>query len=315
MYNIYLWKIKPLSSYMTPWQSDTIYGHLLYGAGLLYDESFVTSLIKEFEEYPPFIVSDGFVGNKLPMINKGNLKRNETEEFCKTYKKDAIEIIKELKEINKIKFISLDEFNKFRTENYNKKSFVHDKLLETLKEKNNKNQQSTPVMHNVINRISGSTQDNSLFHLKETYINEDIYIYIKVREDFDLEILKKLLSFMENNGFGKKTSSGKGNFKTVSFERFDGFTTIENPNAFVTLSNYIPKEFDYEEVISSSHIIKRGKVYGDTAFPFKKPFACFTQGSLFKMSENKKYGKVLKGIHIDEKIVQIGIPFTLEVKV
>ena len=126
--------------------------------------------------------------------------------------------------------------------------------------------------------------------------------------------MDNFLNFIEKNGYGKKTSSGHGAIERISFEKFDRFKEIKDADAFITLSNYIPKEFDYEEAISATPLIKKGKVYQYMEFPFKKPFGCFMAGSLFKKSQNKFYGKVLRNVHIDKKIVQIGIPFTLEVK-
>lgn len=322
MYDTYLWKIKPLSSQMTLWQSDTIYGHLLYGASLLYGDEFVENLIKEFEDIPPFIVSDGFIDGMLPMINKGVIKRSDTEEFSKIYGQNQIETVKKLKEINKIKNISIEDFNRLREGDFNKKDFIVEKLIESKnlsdsfdkESKKNKKIETISIIHNRINRISGSTGENGIFPQKEIFINGDIYVFIKVRKDFDLKVLDNFLNFIEKNGYGKKTSSGHGAIERISFEKFDRFKEIKDADAFITLSNYIPKEFDYEEAISATPLIKKGKVYQYMEFPFKKPFGCFMAGSLFKKSQNKFYGKVLRNIHIDKKIVQIGIPFTLEVK-
>ena len=319
MYDTYLWKIKPLSSQMTLWQSDTIYGHLLYGASLLYGDEFVENLIKEFENIPPFIVSDGFIDEMVPMINKGVVKRSDIEDFSKIYGKDQIETVKKIKEINKVKNISIEDFNRLREGNFNKKDFIIEKLiksknLDKSSDKEFKKIETIFTVHNKINRISGSTRENGIFPQKEIFIDGNIYVFIKIRKDFDIKILDSLLDFVEKNGYGKKISSGHGAIERLSFEKYDKFKEIENGDAFITLSNYIPKEFDYEEVISATPLIKKGKVYQNIEFPFKKPFGCFTAGSLFKKSQNKFYGRVLRDIHIDKKIVQIGIPFILEVK-
>ena len=127
----------------------------------------------------------------------------------------------------------------------------------------------------------------------------------------------EIIKFIEGNGYGKKSSIGKGDFETVSFEKFGGFAEIKNADGFVVLSNYIPKEFDYEEIVYETPLIKFAKIgnHGRNAEnPFKKPFACFRSGSIFKKGETEKVGKVLENIHFDRSIVQIGIPFVLEVK-
>lgn len=317
MYQTYLWKIKPISSFLTPWQSDTIYGHLLWGIRLLYGEEEIKNTINDFENFKaPFIVSNGFIDGKLPMLKKQSVKREMNKEFAENLNLNLAEIIKKRKVINKISNISLEEFNKLRG-NYTNKEFIFDKLRENSQEKNVKFSEETVVMHNIINRCSGTTVDSGIFFSRETFVDKDIYIFIKLREDYPIEKMKSLLKFIEDNGFGKKNSVGKGYFKTISFEVFDGFTKIDNADGFITLSNYIPKEYDYEKVIYENPLIKFGKTANfdkNADIPFKKTFACFAPGSIFKSGENKNIGKVLKNIHYDNNIVQIGIPFTLEVK-
>lgn len=322
MYEIYRWKIKPTSSYITPWQSDTIYGHLLWGISLLYGGEEIDKTIEEFKAgNPPFITSNGFIDGKLPIIRKETLKREINKEFADKLKSNLSEIITKRKTINKISSIDLKEFNKLR-ENYSNKEFIFERLKESFK-KNKTNKEETIVtsdivMHNTINRLSGTTtEDGGLYFSKETFTDKEIDIFIKLRKDYSVEKLKKLLDFVEMNGYGKKASSGKGSFRTVSFKKFDGFKKIKNGDGFVVLSNYIPKEKDYEEVVYGTPLVKFGKVGNDSEYsdmPFKKPFTCFTPGSLFKNGENEIVGKALGNIHHDKRVVQIGIPFTLEVK-
>lgn len=71
MYETYLWKIKPISSFITPWQSDTIYGHFLWGISLLYGDDEVRKVIDDFKKLnSPFIISDGFIDGKLPFLKR-----------------------------------------------------------------------------------------------------------------------------------------------------------------------------------------------------------------------------------------------------
>lgn len=322
MYDIYLWKIKPTSSHMTPWQSDTIYGHMLYAVSMLYGREEYDKIVNEFIELKsPFIVSDGFINERLPLFNKTQINRGDTEFFSQEINKDLIETVKLLKKINKIKNISVDEFNKLRTSQYSNKDFILDKLKNSQNEnksKINTSIQSTAlVLHNNINRLTGTTVEDGIFSLKEIFINGDICVFIKLRRDFSFEKLDNILKFIEENGFGKKVSSGKGAIERVVLEKYNGFQDIENPDAFVSLSNYTPKDGDYIEVIYGTPLVKRGKTadVGDNMnFSFKKPFACFTAGALFKGSINNEKGKVLTNIYINKNVVQIGIPFILGVK-
>ena len=93
MYDIYLWKIKPTSSHMTPWQSDTIYGHMLYAVSMFYGREEYDKIVNEFIELKsPFIVSDGFINERLPLFNKTQVNRSDTEFFSKEINKDLIEV-------------------------------------------------------------------------------------------------------------------------------------------------------------------------------------------------------------------------------
>lgn len=321
MYNIYLWKVKPTSSHMTLWQSDTIYGHMLYAIAMLYGREEYDKIVNDFIELKsPFIVSDGFIGEKLPLFNKNGVSRKDTEFFSKEIDKDLVETVKALKKINKIKNISVEEFNKLRTSKYSNRDFILEKLKNSnVKEKKEKTIQNIAlVLHNNINRCTGTTIEDGIFSLKEYFINDDIYVFIKVRKDFSIGKLDEILKFIEVNGFGKKVSSGKGAIERVVLEKYEKFQDIKGANAFISLSNYTPKEGDYTDVICATPLVKRGKTadVGDNMnFPFKKPFSCFTAGALFKGSVNNEKGKVLTNIYINKNVVQIGIPFVLGVEV
>lgn len=313
MYQTYLWKIKPLSSYMTPWQSDTIYGHLFWAILYNYGEEELKQVLDEFKKNrPQFIVSDGFIGDKLPLIEKDYVSSDIIEFFSQKYKKSLFEIAREVKKIKSIENISLEEFNRLRKNNYSNIDWIEENLF--LKRKEDIDIVNFEKIYNRINRISNTVEENGLFSLEENFVNKEIYIYIKLREGYSPDKFFNLLKYIEQAGYGKKTSIGKGAIKTISFERFKGFENKEiKGNGFITLSNYIPKEYDYSSVIKSLPLIKRGKVH-NTDVPFKKPFSCFRAGSIFKDGDNKIKGKILEGLHKNNDIIQVGIPFTLEVE-
>lgn len=314
MYQTYCLKIKPISSYMTPWQSDTIYGHLFWGISLIYGDEEIEKTIKEFKSgNPSFIVSDGFLGNRLPIINKEIISSEEIEKIAKDEKRKMIDVASEIKKLRKVEYVNLEIFNKLRV----KENTVL-KLRNEILSENISKLFVDETAHNKINRISGSTGENSIFSQKEFFSDEDIYIYINLREDYSLEKFKKLLDFLEKNGFGKKVSAGKGSIKIIQFEKFDGFKKVNGENSFIVLSNYIPKENDFDYVENSIPLVKRGKVAnikGNVSNPFKKTFTCYKAGSLFRDGREFIKGKVLENVYKnDDKIVQIGIPFIVGVE-
>ncbi|KDE66001.1 hypothetical protein FUSO6_12600 [Fusobacterium necrophorum DAB] len=66
-YAIYCWKIKALSSYLTPWQSDTIYGHIFWAISLLEGEEELKKIIREFEEKIHLLLSQMAL-QKIPIL-------------------------------------------------------------------------------------------------------------------------------------------------------------------------------------------------------------------------------------------------------
>ena len=322
MYKTYLWKVKPTSSYITPWQSDTIYGHLLWAVLFLYGEEELNEIIGSFKSYkPPFICSNGFVNDEFPLIKKSLILREDVKKISQDIygdnnPRELIKTIRGIKESNKRKTIGFNEFEKLR------EGSTNEELLKSLLKERRIEKKGVfseiPIMHNVVNRLSGVTEENGIYTLNEKFLDGEISIFIKVREDFPLEKLDSLLKYIEINGFGKKVSSGKGQVERVEFREFNEFKNVENANGFVVLSNFIPKFGDYNEVVTGNIITKRGKTSNDIdtpEFPFKKPFVCYTPGSLFKKGDNKIVGNVLRNIHIDSRIIQIGIPFVVEVKI
>lgn len=315
MYQTYLLKLKLLSSYMSLWQSDTIYGHLLWGIFYIYGEEELKRIVDEFKSgNPPFIVSDGFIGDKLPLIEKEIVPNTLVNYLARQYKKSYTEVAVELKKFKKIKEISLKEFNDLRKEDYSNINWLEEKLFSNEKfERESSSIATIENFHNRINRLTDSTGDNSLFSTMEYFTEKDIHIYIKLRDDYNKDKFLSLVNYMEQTGFGKKASIGKGAFKIKSFEEFNGFDEIKG-NGFITLSNYIPKAYDYDAVAKSLHLVKNGKTSVGKN-PFKQTFSCFKAGSIFKGGENRIKGKVLTNIHQNKDIVQIGIPFILEVNI
>ncbi|MGL6100996.1 MAG: type III-A CRISPR-associated RAMP protein Csm4 [Fusobacteriaceae bacterium] len=323
MYKTYVWKIKPTSSFLTPWQSDTLYGHLLWAILFLYGEDELNEVIQNFKNFKaPFIVSNGFFGDELPFIKKEFIQTEKVKMIAKDIYGDEsqdslVKTIRGIKELNKKKTMPLDSFENMRGNQSN-----YEYLRETLKclKKIDKNTlfKEIPILHNVVNRLSGVTEENGIYTLNEGFSNSTISIYIKLRDDFEIEKFDSLLKYIEATGFGKKTSSGKGQIDRVEFKEFNGFKEVSDANGYVVLSNFVPKKGDYKEIISGEVITKRAKAGNEienSDFPFKKPFVCYIPGAIFKKGDNTIVGKVLENIHIDSKIIQIGIPFHLEVKI
>ncbi|HMQ68897.1 MAG TPA: hypothetical protein PKA90_07740 [Ignavibacteria bacterium] len=189
-----------------------------------------------------------------------------------------------------------------------------------------------------ISRETFSSKEGQLFSYAPYYLEEDLIdsklskysetdtiIFIKVLDDdgfknFDCEnILKEVF----NIGYGKKKSSGYGQFDVKGFDKFEGFDEPHDPNGFITLSNYLPSADDgiKSEVSFYDLNIKYGKLGEELALsenPFKKPIVFMTSGSCFKTDvEMEFYGRCTSHGEISELFpdtIQNGFSFSLRCK-
>lgn len=329
-YIIYEWRIKPKSSFLTPLHSDIIFGHIIWAISENFGDELVEKIISESKEgMPPFIFSNGFESGKLPKINrfsKSDIFRSLMEVSEDTSKSGKIKIMSTLKKYKKIKDLDIDMFNSLREKGSGKEIL---NLLNRV-DISSSNSKTQYIVKNTINRLDGSTQFKTddgetvsgLYGNSEVFYSQDteMSIYIKVRKDFDINTLEKALTYVENTGYGKKKSTGKGNFENIFFKKTNVFDkNLKNPNGYIVLSNYVPKENDYIKLIDADIATKRGKVSGGYSLDenvFKKPFVHYTPGSVFFTdSPFAIKGKVLENIHYKKEIVQFMIPFTVEVEI
>ena len=321
MYKEYRLKIKPLSTYITPWQSDTFVGHIFWAIKYIEGDAFLEQVIDDSKNLkPPFIFSNAILENLLPKPDYPTLRRSELMALGQEIIGE--DYYKELKKIKKNNLLCEAEFLNY-INGCNAKKLIKNKLVleknkksDNVESKKSNSAIAINMTHNTINRLTGTTVDNSLFTNVEYFANGNLDFFIKLREDFPLEKLKKYIEYVSLNGFGKKASTGKGAFQILSLEENKTSFKVENPNAFMVLSNYIPKVGDYEEVLSVKTLTKFGKVGGnEDNNPFKKPFICFEAGSLFKGTADNIKGKLLEDLHYEKSIVQFGIPYIVEVRI
>lgn len=349
MYNIYELKINPRSSFMSELQSDTIWGHIIWAIRYIEGEDYLKNVLKEFDENnSPFIVSDGFASGYFPFVKRGKMNTMQTKKFLE--KKNDLNKIKIglhtklVRQFNDVKYIDLETFNKLRQGKSIYAEVLSNKRCPiTLKKFNFETKDSVKfymtdikeyirrfnvvqysdlvktvsVTKNRINRLTNSSEQedgSGVFTVYETFYNTNISIYIKLRSDIDVNKFKTYLEYIQQSGFGKKASVGKGQFDIIDFYRREDLEKNQYyGDGFVILSNYIPKQGDYTEVIGCNTLTKRGKVHSQGSNVFKKPFICFKAGSVFKGNVVPNKGRILKNLHYDNSVVQYGIPFILGV--
>ncbi len=299
----YRLKIKPQSSFLTPWQADTIFGHLCWIMAWREGEEALSQLLQEYKYGDPaFVLSDGMPGDFLPAPAHLSLVNQKGEDF------DAY---KKAKEIKKIVWLSLETFESVRKGS-----------LEIEQQKEIKTLNAFTTLHSSINRITGTTgEEGSLFELSEYAVEQnDISIYLKIKDGWQERVLS-LFRDLSLTGYGKKKAVGKGAFElTGELELIDGFNDFEGANGFISLSNFVPAKNDPTEGFYKT-LVKYGKLGGDFTFcgkPFKKPLMMLTAGSSFYNNGSIKlfYGRMVEEIApAKPEVVHYGYAFAVPIKI
>jgi len=318
--------LKIKSSIITPFQSDTIFGSFCWALKYLKGEEELEKFLTQYSKTPPLIVSNGFPEGFFPRPILKPLSHQQSKQLIKknygTEKKNLIRGLDNLKTIKKQKYISIELFNELK-ENLSEYSLL-DKLIQ-LRNSKQPRLVNILVFRNTINRFTNTVISEGGFHPEEeTFYPEDINISIFVKTDyFNLQEIKEIFDFIAHSGFGKSKSVGKGELSILNCEEYV-LPHANNPNAFFTISSFVPKQDDPIHGYYST-MTKYGKLGGDYAKsaipgfgmnPFKKPLLMFEDGSVFFDSEIKEYyGRLISQIHMDKKIKHCGYAFPIGVKV
>jgi len=311
-------RIKLKSAFGTPWQSDTIFGHLCWQVAYGVLDLTIEEFLKPFlEGNPPFILSDGF-----PVII--DEKNKEINEEISTVPKPLLKMPPmEIEDVNdyrmgkkrkKSPYLSIDDFLKLR-----RGEILNAEPLDDPWELN-------ITSHASLDRNSFTTGDSGeggfydteeyVLPQKEKYrhIEPAVEIYLRV-EDGWVERVGKLFEGLSTVGYGRDKSVGLGVFKMDGITEFDGFADFEGANGFISLSTMVPAESDPTDARYRLRV-KYGKV-GEGAFisvddegqinPFKRPLLQMEPGAVFRVDGGIKpfYGRMVKDVvHGRENIVQ-----------
>jgi len=300
-------RLKLKGSYITPWQADTIFGHICWVVLKKEGPDSFADFIEPFVKgNPPFVISNAFPGDLIPvplnLFSRDELRK--VEEVGLSYK-----------QVKKVSWIKLSDL-----------VGVLDKGWTSIDELNLKRK---PIVYhrrygNAINRRTGTTGiEGALFEIEEAFLNdrenEYLSIYVKAESEW-IKRFVKLFEMLSYEGFGKKRTSGRGSFEMIDLYKFDGFPEIKNANAFLSLSNFVPSTNDPTEGLYKI-LIKYGKLGEDFAtsgMQFKKPLVMFEAGSVFKTDGPPRefYGRMVKGLVSGmPEVVQYGYAFPVPIRI
>lgn len=310
----YILSLKQKSGLLTELQSDTIYGHFCWRLKEKLGEDKLSEFIALYQNNNPvFLISDGFIvvndEIRFPrpyVFSKPVIKESKTEKVLEFVDR------KKNKERN---YLTAAEFNDFL-----KTGIVN------LNESPSQLKKGTAEALRVsvqIDRGTFGSSEGKLFSYKPIYTSEGVsyVILIKVLNDeaYKNFLCESIIKEIFVVGFGKKKSSGYGQFEVGEVKEYSEFTEPENSNAFLVLGNYLPSNSDKALPIGYDINTKYGKLgeeLSGSANPFKNPIAFLVSGSCFKTEARKEfYGRITDNSEITQSspfAVQFGIPFTLK---
>lgn len=323
----YILTIKQKSGLLTPLQSDTIYGHFCWRLKENLGEQKLLEFLNFYKNGNPiFLLSDGLlrIGDEIqfprPFIFESpKLEKNKYGKVLGFIDN------KLLKERTYLKIDELNEFIKTGKIEIKSKELNSNQEVDSLKRKSKTNKQILLESLRVsvqIDRKTYGSMEGRLFSYKPIHTREDVLfsILIKVLDEnkFIEFSIPQILKDTFKIGFGKKKSSGYGQFDIVDLNEFEDLVEISDGNAFMVLGNYLPSIDDSIIPLGYDINTKYGK-FGETLSlsdnPFKFPIVFLTAGSCFQTSSQKKFfGRITNEKEIsdvNEFAVQFGMPFII----
>lgn len=323
----------PKSGLVTPLQSDTIFGHFCWAYSMLKGEEALTSLLKEMKHNPSaLLLSSAFPKGFYPFPAVA-LTLEDWKNIAASSEMNLEDITKLCKHIN---WITKDEWDN-RVNDFDIVNIVI-KAVNNSKVETSKgtliNWDETPLHVDPlyyasepqavtviekkasINRLTGTTsaETANLYGTEVEYFAREVEFESYVQTDYlSKNDLEEIFDVIANSGFGKKKSSGRGQFQI----KIDEITpvTADAPNAWMILSNVVPHKDDPIDC-SYRGFTKFGKLGGTYAIdpnysPYKKPLFMLQPGTVF-WGETSPVGTLVENIHPDNSaIVQYARAFAL----
>ncbi len=281
-----------LSPLMTPLMADTLWGIICWGIRYFDGEKALKGFLSAYEtSSPPLILSDPFPSGYLPVpkLKPVTKEKMSKEEYGK------------IKKIKKIEFIKAKYF-------FDKVPINYSILEESIE--NQKNLKTQARLHNVVDRLTNTVKENSLYEKVELWYRKksifDVYILSSISKD---EIVRIFLNAFLI-GYGADTSLGKGHLQFVSIDEgviFPSFPENEIVRG-MALASFIPSPRDKFDQILYSLKTKYGKLGGEFAIkgnPFKKPLLMYQSGATFSSSGRVSFvGTLVSNVHSSYSFVK-----------
>ncbi len=286
--------IEPKTSFITPLQSDTLFGQFCWQYRYIYGESELEELLEGYNDNPAVVFSDGFPEGFLPIPKVPYLRESRDVENYKKFKQFK-------------KFLYVKKEILFRAKN---PGYLFEFFSQLPEREIPQYFLGSPWVRSSYYRVSidrntGTAKEGMLFELPEYFIRcrgegrgkpFRINIFLRYNgKKISLDRIREVFKAMGILGFGAKASWGKGKFELSSVEEVE-LGGSENSRTFVSLSTGLPKSEEVEDFYAEffTKYPKHPNDVGDPAV-FKAPVVLTRPGSVFKANEKREiYGMTFK---------------------
>ena len=262
--NLYRFRIVPESAWRTPWQSDTLAGLLCWMCARTDGNAVLRHQIIEpaLAGRPPFVLSDAFPGDWLPVPAALRLLDSPAEQR---------------KTVKRAKWLSQKSFTRLqRGELPTMSEFIRDSGIREYTQ-----------LRNTIGRSSNTTTGGGgLFPTQECVLEKTVdflTVYARVEPGF-VQLFGRLVQELAQWGFGSDRSAGKGQFRLGSqLELANELDAPADADGCVVLSTFQPAANDPTDGAWEA-FTKYGKLGPDFGLEnvFKRPMIVFRPGACFR---------------------------------
>lgn len=317
MYHTYRLTLRPLTSFRTPLQSDTIFGHLLWALRYLEGESALAGFLDSYREgQPPLLLSAAFPAGYLPV------PLLPPPPLAPPSAAIADVVVQKLLHTGS-PWLPLAQWRDL----VNGLTPAAVSAAAALGDPEPARATRVVRTRTAVDRLTGSAREGRLFNAEESFFTPGATFEIWHRllaEDSALPgRLEQWWRWIAANGFGRRKSEGRGAFEIVGAglePAADALPEATAPNGFMTLSAWVPREGDPTDVSYQTRI-KRGKLAEAYALPspWKKPLLMFAPGATARLAADDAlrpwYGGLVEEMHWTRPgMVQYGYALPLPVR-
>ncbi len=334
--------ITPQSPVMTPFMSDTFFGHFCWALRYQKGESFLKDFLNTYGDgkAAPVLFSSAFPSGYLPRPTLPPPGRDTMRAFVREHfgksRQDIFQGLSRVKKWNKRRYIPLDLWTVLKDgysavrlyEHFFKKEAASGDVRE------GKHFRDDVTTSNRISRLQGTVQEGGLFEREKRWYYEEISkdkcvpvtldLYAEISDPAMGGLVDQfLLEFLPHYGFGADKSVGMGSLGIGKAESLSPECLSDQEcNARMSLSL---ASFSGIEAYDAFYSLKTkfGRLGGHFAFssptggnprPFKKPVLMYEPGAVFFCDHSLSSKPLLDKVHSDERIRHCGIPITLPFK-